>query len=752
MTTRLLAAALCTAAALPSFSAPAAAEDLTLERLFASPDLSGPVPREVKLSPDGRFVTLLKPRAEDRERFDLWSVDTETGKEAMLVDSTALDTGDALSEEERMRRERARIGNLKGIVAYDWAPSGDAVLVPVSGDLFLARLGGQSRAAGDAAGEVRRLTDTPGTELDAQVSADGGYVSYVIDQDLHTIDLASGADRVVADGEGTVSWGVAEFVAQEEMDRDTGHWWAPDDSRLAAARVDEAPVEIVTRTAIGAEGTRVYDQRYPAAGTPNAVVDLFVMDPDGGDRVEVDLGDNDDIYLARVDWAPDASALYVQRQSRDQKTLDMLRVDPETGASEVLFTETAENWLNLHSNLHILEGGDLIWTSERDGFSHIYRWHDGTWQQLTRGPWRVSEIEAVDEAGDRILFTANRDTPLEDQLYSIPPTGGEPARLTEAGYDNEIRMDDAGRRMLVTRSAPTQPPQTYLADEDGTRIVWIEANPLGKGAPYTPYLPSHEVPEFGTLAAADGSALQYKLLSPKRQAGKRYPVFVQVYGGPGAGRQVKRNWASAAPLQQWLVDNGWIVFSIDGRGTPDRGKAFEDQIARAMGTVEVEDQLAGLTWLKAQDFVDPDRIAVNGWSYGGYMTLRLLEAAPGAYAAGVSGAPVTDWTLYDTHYTERYLGDPNADPAVYPAAGALANADRIADPLLLIHGMADDNVVFENSTVLMGALQSAGVPFDLMVYPGATHRVSGEGRDVHLWRTITRFLNREVKNPPTAQP
>src|SRR6185503_276458 len=202
-------------------------------------------------------------------------------------------------------------------------------------------------------------------------------------------------------------------------------------------------------------------------------------------------------------------------------------------------------------------------------------------------------------------------------------------------------------------------------------------------------------------------------------------------------------WAN--PLQQYLVQHGWIVFSLDNRGSPDRGKAFENHIYRAMGTVEVEDQLAGIAWLRNRPQVDAERIAVYGWSYGGYMVLKLLEAAPGTFAAGVAGAPVTRWELYDTHYTERYLGNPALDPAPYLAAGAIPNAGRIADPLLLVHGMADDNVVFENSTVLVGALQAAGRRFEMMVCPGATHGVSGEARQLHLWRTITDFLDRRVR-------
>jgi dipeptidyl-peptidase-4 len=718
---------------------PVAAEQagvLTLERVFASPALSGPAPRALRLSPDGRWLTSLRNRPDDRERFDLWAVDTATGAERMIVDSEKVGSGAALSEAEKMQRERARIGGTLGIVAYDWAPDSRSILVPLDGDIYLATLDGA----------IGRLTDTQAGELDATISPQGRFVSFVRDQNLFVHDLHSGKERrLTKDGGDAISWGVAEFVAQEEMGRTRGHWWSPDDRRLAVARVDESGVDIISRAAIGADGTKIYEQRYPRAGTANAVVDLHVMRADGSRAVKVDLGSDPDIYLARVDWLPDGSALLVQRQSRDQKTLDLLKVDPDSGKAERLFTETATSWLNLHDNLRALRDGSLLWTSERDGYSHLYRWKDGAWTQLTSGAWQVRDVVGVDEARGRVWFLANRETPLEWQLYLIDLA--DPAsihQLTEDGFTHVATMDGAATRAIINRTAPDQPPQVYLAGGEGRVLSWIERNRVTGDHPYAPYQPSHVVPEFGTLKAADGTVLHYKLLSPERRPGQRYPVFVQVYGGPGAGRQVTRDWAQ--PLHQYLVDRGWIVFSIDGRGTPDRGKAFEDAIYRSMGKVEVADQLVGVDWLKSQPFVDPAKIAVYGWSYGGYMALRLLQSAPGVFAAGVSGAPVTKWDLYDAHYTERYLGNPAIDPAPYEASDALPGAEAIADPLLLIHGMADDNVLFDHSTALMARMQAVAVPFETMVYPGQTHRVAGPGVSVHLWRTIENFLNRHVRD------
>ncbi|MFW2830264.1 DPP IV N-terminal domain-containing protein [Sphingomonas sp. ID0503] len=721
------------AALMTSTTAPAA--DLTLERVFASPSLSGPSPRLAKLSPDGKLATLLRNRAEDADRYDLWAIDTTTGKARMLVDSAKIGTGAALSEEEKMRRERLRIGNQKGIVDYDWAPDGKSLLVPIDGDLYVA----------DLAGRVRRLTTTEATEVDAHVSDAGKYVSFVRDQNLFVIDLASGRETALTtDGGGTLAWGTAEFVAQEEMDRHEGHWWSPDDTYVAVQRTDESKVAVVTRTAIGADGTKVFDQRYPLAGTANAAVELWVIDPATGKRVKVDLGANPDVYLARVDWSKDGSVLYVQRESRDQQRLDLFQVDPSTGKSGIVLTETSKTWIDLNNGFHALKDGGFLWMSERSGYAHLYRWKDGTLTQLTSGDWIVDDVAGVDEAGGKAYVLGTLDSPLEKHLYAVDiARPGKPMRVTEAGWWNEAKMDKGATRALITRSNPDQPTQVYLADATGRRVTWIEENRLDARHPYTPYLASHAETQFGTLTAADGSTLHYKLLSPKRVAGRRYPVFVQVYGGP-AGQQVSRQWGKGTPLQQYLVDKGWIVFSIDNRGTPRRGNAFEDQIFKAGGTVEIADQKVGLDWLKAQPFVDPAKIAVYGWSYGGYMTLKLLEKLPGQYAAGISGAPVTRWELYDTHYTERYMGNPKTDPQSYASADALPEAEKIADPLLILHGMADDNVTFDNTTAFISRLQDHAVPFEMMAYPGKTHAVAGEMTNRHLWGTIERFLDAQV--------
>ena len=714
-------------------------QDLMLERVFASPDLSGASPRAAKLSPDGKLLTLLRNRDDDRERYDLWALDTQTGQWRMFVDSLKLGTGAALSEEEKMQRERARIGSLKGIVAYDWAPDGQSILVPLDGDLYLARLDGT----------VTRLTESKESELNPIISPAGRHVSFARDRRLWVGALDGSAPAAItpAGEPETVRWGEAEFVAQEEMNRSTGYWWAPDDSRIAVERFDEAQVGVVTRAAIGAEGTRVYDQRYPAAGTPNALVELFIVSPDGGERVKVDLGSNPDIYLARVSWAPDGRTLYVQRQNRKQTVLDMLAVDPATGQSRVLFSEKAQPdyWVNLSDNYRFLKDGSLVWWSERDGFGHLYHFKGGKWRQLTSGDWVVTSLAGVDEAKDRIYFTATRDGVLRPQVYALDLTRPKQiARLSEPGFATSASMDDKATRLLVRRSSPDQPPQFFLADTNGKRIAWIEENKLDASHPYSSFLVSHRTRKFGTLKTSDGATLNWEMITPELAPGKKYPVFFQHYGGPHS-QTVSGGWSGA--LQQHIVDRGYIWFQIDNRGSANRGVAFEQPIYQAMGGIEVGDQLAGANYLKSLDFVDAGRVATYGWSYGGYMTIKMLEANPGVYAAGIAGAPVSRWELYDTHYTERYMGDPREVADAYKRADVMQDAAKISDPLLLVHGMADDNVVFENSTALAAKLQAEAVSFEMMFYPGFTHRVGGPKVSVHLWNTIFEFLDRNGVGP-----
>ncbi|OAB56313.1 peptidase S9 [Leptolyngbya valderiana BDU 20041] len=735
----LLAGAAVSASALAQTQAHEASADpaaLTLERVFASPSLSGPTPRSLKFSPDGTRVTFLRPKEEDRTVLDLWAMDVADGRTYRLVDARALAPEEReLSEAEIQYRERARISET-GVVSYDWDESGEAVLVPLDGDVFYVDV---------ASGEAERLMETESFETDFKVSPDGSHVSFIRDQTVWVHALETGQARALSpEGEGPVSWGVAEFVAQEEMQRYTGYWWSPEGDRIAVARIDESPVEIVPRFGIGAEGVSVTEQRYPRAGTDNALVELYVIELETGALTQVDLGEETDIYLSRVNWSESGDRLYVQRQNREQTVLDILAADPATGETEIVLTEEAPTWINLTNDFTPLEGGDFLWTSERTGFRHIHRVSPGgETTQITSGDWVVDEITGVSEDGETVYFEGWTETPLERHLYAVAMAGGEPERITSGQGRWSAGLGDGAGAFIGSYSDPATPPQTGLYSIDGARIAWIEENALDEDHPYAPYVDSHLTPEFGTITAPDGETeLYWSMLKPETcTAEAPCPAIVQVYGGPHV-QTVTRGWTN--PREQLFADRGYVLFKIDNRGSWNRGHAFEAEIHDVMGTVEVEDQLAGLDFLESRDFVDADRVGLWGWSYGGYMTLMTTLQAPDAFDAAVSGAPVTDWSLYDTHYTERYMGTPQDNAAGYEQGSAFAHVANYATPTLVIHGMADDNVTFDHSTRLFLELQEQNADFEMMTYPGQRHGVRPPELQTHLWTTIFGFFDRRL--------
>jgi dipeptidyl-peptidase 4 len=719
------------------------APKLTIERVFDDPALNGPVPRAARFSPDGKLVTWLRPNDADFLRLDLWAMPTAGGAPFMLVDSKALVPEEReLSEAEKARRERQRIASSRGIVSYDWDKKGEAILVPLGGDIYYVPVT-NPRAP-------RRLTSTPQFETDAQVSPGGGYVSFIRDATLVGINLASGAETILSPaGAGDVSYGMAEFIAQEEMDRDTGYWWAPEDSAVVFARVDESGVAMVPRVEIGATSTAIVEQRYPRAGAANAEVSLFIRDIASGTVRPVDLGNDADIYVARVDWSKDGKTIYVQRQNRSQTRLDLLMVDPATGTSRVILSETDSVWLNLTKDFTPLKSGDFLWTSERTGWRHIERRkRDGTsLVTLTSGNWPVAEIAGVDEDAGRVYFVSNKDDTRELGLYAASLSRqSPPVRVTATGGSWGIRMANGGKSFLGTYSDPSTPPRLALHSATGALIRYIEENKLGPNHPYGPYVATRAQMRFGILKGPSGDDLNWSMhLPPNFDPTKKWPVIVYVYGGPGV-QVVQRNWGSNT--DQLHAARGYIVFRIDNRGTPNRGRTFERAISRNLGGPEVEDQLAGLDFLKTQGFVDADRIGVWGWSYGGYMALRLATQAPTAFKAYAAGAPVTDWRLYDTHYTERFMGTPSADAAAYERSSVLPVLKNVKAPLLILHGMADDNVTFDNSTAAFDALQGASIPFESMVYPGQKHGIRDKARAKHVQATILNFFDRNLGPGP----
>nr|Q6F3I7.1 RecName: Full=Dipeptidyl aminopeptidase 4; AltName: Full=Dipeptidyl aminopeptidase IV; Short=DAP IV; Flags: Precursor [Pseudoxanthomonas mexicana]BAD27580.1 dipeptidyl aminopeptidase IV [Pseudoxanthomonas mexicana] len=726
---------------------PAHAEKLTLEAITGSAPLSGPTLTKPQIAPDGSRVTFLRGKDRDRNRLDLWEYDIASGQTRLLVDSSVVLPGEeVLSDEEKARRERQRIAALSGIVDYQWSPDGKALLFPLGGELYFYDLTKSGRDA------VRKLTNGGGFATDPKISPKGGFVSFIRDRNLWAIDLASGKEvQLTRDGSDTIGNGVAEFVADEEMDRHTGYWWAPDDAAIAFARIDETPVPVQKRYEVYPDRTEVVEQRYPAAGDHNVRVQLGVIAPKTGARPRwIDLGKDPDIYLARVDWR-DPQRLTFQRQSRDQKKIELIETTLTNGTQRTLVTETSTTWVPLHNDLRFLKDGRFLWSSERSGFEHLYvASEDGsTLTALTQGEWVVDSLLAIDEAAGLAYVSGTRDGATEAHVYAVPLSGGEPRRLTQAPGMHAATFARNASVFVDSWSSDTTLPQIELFKADGTKLATLLVNDVSDAThPYAKYRAAHQPTAYGTLTAADGTTpLHYSLIKPAGfDPKKQYPVVVFVYGGPAA-QTVTRAWPGRSDsfFNQYLAQQGYVVFTLDNRGTPRRGAAFGGALYGKQGTVEVDDQLRGIEWLKSQAFVDPARIGVYGWSNGGYMTLMLLAKHDEAYACGVAGAPVTDWALYDTHYTERYMDLPKANEAGYREASVFTHVDGIgAGKLLLIHGMADDNVLFTNSTKLMSELQKRGTPFELMTYPGAKHGLRGSDL-LHRYRLTEDFFARCLK-------
>lgn len=732
------------AADAPAGSGPA----LTVERMLGSPALNGPRARGVKFSPDGTLVTYLKAKADDANKTDLWAYDIKAGTDRLLVDSNQFSAKE--SEEERGRRERQRIRDT-GIVDYGWDDEGRTLLFPMAGDVFVMPLGGSPK----------RITDSAATKdaaIDARFAPGSKLVTYVRGNNLYVYDLAQGQERALThDGAGTLSYGTAEFVAQEELKRNTGYWWSPGARYIAYTRVDESDVPLVSRYDYGAEGVTVVPQRYPFAGGPNAKVTLQIMDAGTGKVASVNLGDPAGYYLARVDWRRDGSEALVQRLSRDQKRLDLLAVNPATGAVRTLLTEESKTFLNLHEDLRALANGKILWASERTGFKHLYLCdHEAAnCRALTKGDWMVDAVAGVDETAGRVFFTGFREGPLDHHVYSVGLAKGDVKALTtEDGWHGAV-MAAKGGSWLHSYSGPHQPPQLSVEDAKGNRVTWLIENKLDDSHPFAPYLAVEIQPEYGVLKADDGSDLHYMMLVPPgareaaKASGRKYPAIVNAYGGPAAAL-VTHAWGDAQTgFTQVLARNGYVVMVLDNRGTPHRGQAFLSATYHHFGSVEVADQVKGANYLKSLPFVDGQHLGFFGHSHGGFMTIIMLTRAPGVFAAGAAGAPVTDWRLYDTAYTERYLGDPK-DGTAYEDSSVFKDLKNIKGRLMVIHGMADDNVFFDNTTKLLRALQQQETQFDLMTYPGQRHGFYDTYANIHRYNTMLDFFDRTLR--PAGSP
>ena len=752
--------------------------ELTFERIFEGVQ-AGSVPDDLLWSPDGRRLVY---RFDDGEGTGLWVFEPGRGEPRLLVrDPEPEDGAGEASEADAEVPEAADEGPGK-VGEYAWSPDGEALAVVAGGDLWLVPAN---------EGPPVRLTETEDDEEAPAFSPDGGRLAFIRDFDLWLLDLETRSERALtADGvENEVLNGTTDWVYWEEIwGRDaTGYWWSPDGSRIAYYRFEEEPVgsyPLVDFTAV--PYPEVTWQKYPKAGTDNprvrvGVLEVAAADPQAA-TVWLDTGGDGGEYLARVDWRPDGRRVAVQKLDRDQTRLDLLSCDPGAGVCDLLLRETWPTWVNLGDDFRWLPDGRFLWGSERTGWRHLYLYSaDATLvRPLTAGEWSVTSLDGVDAERGRAVFTAYAPGPLgaRDRRVAAVALDGEGAGAGDGGAggdagdrgaadgaagggtDARARGETAANGMVVPLTegdgwhaatvAPSggrwvhgwsdseTPPRLAVREADGREVAALPA--------VAPAFDPAALPHwrYFTIDGPDGAALPAReLAAGGRPAGERGPALMYHYGGPGS-QVVADRWGGERDLwHKLMAQRGFTVLSVDNVASAFFGKRGEDRQHRRFGPLNLAAQRAGAAWLAATGRADPARIGLWGWSGGGTNTLYCLFHSPGTWAAGTAGAPVTDWRLYDTIWTERYLDHPEANPEGYAASSPITHAAALADRLLLVHGTADDNVHPQNTMALAHAWVEAGIPFEIAVYPGQTHGIR-EAAARHFYERMTEFFERTL--------
>ena len=714
---------------------PVAAEEagpvpLTLEEIFAGDALDGHLPGRVMWLPDGEHF--ISRRLREGKTY-LVEESAETGETREIVDWGGMQDK-LLAERPGYVRPLAGDPNASG--GQRWrpalSPDGRWLVGSAADDLFALDL---------KTGLWHWLTDKPGQELFPSFSPGGQTLAFVREGQIHLLSIADGSERRITSspsGSG-IQNGMADWVYEEELGIQRSFWWRPQGTHIAFVQYDTSPVGVYPIVNDLGDYGALERQRYPLAGTANSKVRLGLIDLGTGRIKWIQTPAEADNYLVRVGWTPDGSKLWYQWLNRDQTVMELRFADPGSGRSTTVLREQDRAWVNDLGGPVFVSEGRFAWVSEREGWRHLYLYDSAghLLRRLTSGEWEVREVYGPDGSGRRLLYQSNQPDPRERQIYSIALDGGSPRPLTAEPGTHDALLAPGGRYFLDTYSSLETPPRVDLRDAEGKalRVVVEGAIPALDRHALAPYR-SHR------LKAEDGTWLySIRLEPPHLEPGRRYPVLLYVYGGPES-QLVTNRWGGSRHLfYQYLAQEGFIVFWLDNRGTTGRGRDFERVIHRRLGEIELRDQLAGVEYIKSLPYVDPERIGVYGGSYGGTMTLLAMLRAPKTFRAGIAYAPVTDWRLYDSIYTERYMDQPEDNEEGYRESAPLTYADRLQGDLLLFHGTMDNNVHVQNTMRLVDAFVTAGKSFHLMLYPGIRHgiRISSHVR-LPFHREKVRFL------------
>ncbi|GAA0877817.1 S9 family peptidase [Algoriphagus jejuensis] len=583
----------------------------------------------------------------------------------------------------------------------------------------------------------------------ATLSPDNDKVAFVQNNNLYLVELASGKQtQITSDGEwNKVINGSADWVYEEEFAMAQAFQWSPDAKKIAFIRFDESQVPEFNMQLWGSLYPKDYKFKYPKAGQKNSIASIHVYDLASGKTQQMDAGTETDIYLPRIYWTKDANTLAFIRLNRLQNQLDLLHADASTGASKLILTETSQTYVDLNYNddlQYLSDGKTFIRTSEQDGFKHIYHHNlDGSLiRQITSGNWEVTAMVGLDEKAKKLYYISTEASPLERNFYVINLNGKGKKVLTPAKGTHTINMSSDRKFYIDYHSTADVPLKVTLNEASGKELKVLEDNQALKDK-LTGYALAKK--EFFTFPTVDGTLLNAYLIKPADfDPSKKYPVLMYVYGGPGS-QNVLNAWGSLRDFwHQQLAAEGFIVACVDNRGTGARGRDFKHSTYANLGKLEVIDQIEGAKHFAEMPFVDPSRIGIWGWSYGGYMSSLSLMIGNDVFKTAIAVAPVTTWRYYDTIYTERYLQTPQLNATGYDDNSPIMHVNKLKGNFLLIHGTGDDNVHFQNSVDLVNALINADKQFDSFYYPNKAHSISGGNATWHIYTQMTNFLKEKL--------
>jgi dipeptidyl-peptidase 4 len=705
---------------------------LTVERIYSQPSLNGHATKGLAWTTDSKGLSFFETKGVGKgEKTELWLMDAANGERKMVLSNEKLES--ILPAEPKHETQATGLGR-RAPAQYQWSPDGKAILF--QGPTALAWLELQTGAS-------KTLISGKAAIADPKISPDGRYVSFVREHNLWLVNVADGKESAFTTG-GTeeVRKGELDWVYPEELEIKTAYWWAPDSSAIAYLEMDERKVSQYPMVDFASPRGEAEMQRYPVAGGANPVVRVLVAPVKGGSEHVMDTGAETDIYVARVNWLTDSKRVAIQRLNREQTQLDLLIADAATGKSGVALAEKDAYWINVSDDLYFLKDGKrFIWSSERTGWRHLYLYDlDGKpLAQLTSGEWEVTSLDAVDESkGDFgfAYFTATQRSTYNRDIFRVNLIGSNFSRLSKEEGTHAPVFSPNAAAYYETFSDTTAPPREDLFKADGSHVAVINENKSAELAEY------HLSPvEFLTLKSHDGVLLGAMMIKPQNfDPQKKYPVIVHTYGGPHV-QMVRNNWGGSVFLwHQLMAQKGYIIFTLDNRGSEGRGHLFEEPLHFRLGAQELSDQRDGVAYLKAQPYVDANRIGIWGWSYGGHMTLHAMFEAGDDFKVGFAGGPVTDWHYYDTIYTERYLGLPQKNEQGYEASSPIKYASKLKGKLLIAHGTGDDNVHFANTLDVLNDLIAAGKSVEVMPFPGRGHGVGDPPARRVLMKRVTQFF------------